>query len=1205
MSQMGLQQLSPSGRVGRRMVRTGAAARLGLLLFGLRFALCFQAGLCAQLGPVSSPASVAQRAPALASRFGHVPLFFEANRGQADAAVLFVAHGRDHQVYLTQAGAWIALAQGAEAGGLGPGPQRASSATLERAIHLTFPGANAQPLVAGLEPAAAKVNYLVGRNPAGWQQGVETFARVRYAEIYPGIDLIYHGNERQLEFDFEIAAGTAPADIVLRFEGADRLEIDAHGDLVLHLGRDQLRHHRPVAFQKVGAERREVPVRYRIHDDGTVRFEVGHYDIRRALTIDPVLSYSTYVGGSKGDIGWAITVDPAGCAYIAGDTRSLFKTLPTSGYQPAPAGGTKYGGDAFVAKLDPTGTNLLFLTYLGGSGIDGAVGIALDSAGCLFLTGYTDSTDFPTAGLPTVLQPAIAGTNDPVFKVHAPDAFVTKLDASGSKLVYSTYLGGEGNDSGAAIAVDAAGAAYVVGTTESAIVYQTSNQVCTLRCTNTFGFTNMLGETNLYLCGAPKCTTNVGMTRVFFPVVVVTNLIRQREFETITEVVTTTLLDVQQISAGFPTVNAPQTNNHGPANFFVSKLSANGDALLYATYLGGSGRDQSTGIAVDSGGRAMVCGSASSVDFPVTNAIQGFSGGLVDAVVAKLDAAGGSIIYSTYLGGTRNDLAYRVATDAAGAAYVVGAEGSSDFPSTPGALNRGGVFQSTDVGGSWNLRSAGITHTIVQALLADPANPAALYAGTPRGVFKTVDGGATWIGLSTGLVNRAVATLAYDASNAVLYAGTQGGLFSSTDGGLLWTNDGPGITATSIRALLFETNGVIDVGTSGGVFKRDVGATNYVAFNAGLKNRSVNALVQSPADLSLLYAATDGGVFKSTNSAVNWKASSSGMKNKHSLALALDPSAPETLYVGTSKGVFKSTDAATNWVESTNGLGRPTVNALLVDPVTPSTVYAGTLAGLFKSVDAGATWTASDTNLDTRQVMALTFASGSTTTLYSGTKGTNFAGGTNDAFLVKVAPDGSALSYGFTLGGNKDDQGWDVAVDALGCAVLTGSTASKNFPVAGASFPSQTNLVGHTDVFVTKVDAAGSSNIFSIYLGGKGNDYPHGVALDSGGAIYVVGHTASSHFVVTNAIQPKFSSGSSDAFVLKLLPAPGLTLARAGRNLLLRWTPFPTPYVLESCDPLDGRWTRVPQPAVLQDGQETVLLPAADACRIFRLREAP
>jgi hypothetical protein len=199
------------------------------------------------------------------------------------------------------------------------------------------------------------------------------------------------------------------------------------------------------------------------------------------------------------------------------------------------------------------------------------------------------------------------------------------------------------------------------------------------------------------------------------------------------------------------------------------------------------------------------------------------------------------------------------------------------------------------------------------------------------------------------------------------------------------------------------------------------------------------------------------------------------------------------------------------------------------------------------------------------------------------------------------------LTYAFTLGGSKSDEAWDVAVDAMGCAVLTGSTASKNFPVAGASFPAQTNNAGRTDVFVTKVDPTGASNIFSIYLGGKGHDFGHGLALDPLGCVYVVGQTASSKFIVTDAIQPTFSSGGNDAFVLKLLPSPGMTLARDGENLVLRWIVFPTPYVLESCDPLLGRdrWTRVLQTPMLRDGQNTVILPAADACRIFRLRALP
>jgi photosystem II stability/assembly factor-like uncharacterized protein len=1238
---------------------------LGKLL-ALPCAVAFLSSAVASAPPPSRPAAV---------RLGALPLYFEANRGQADERVHFFARGREHAIYLGADGATIALKQNETTGGTpnvsngsngsnqsgailsplpfrGEGDRTVLHATV-RFLRMHLLGANPRPTPAAVEQLPGRINYLLGNDPAQWLQAVPTFARVRYHEVYPGIDLVYYGNEQELEYDFLLAPGADPEAIALHFDGADRLELDAQGDLILHCGPDQLRQHKPVAYQTIAGSRREVTARYQIKDQRTVVFTLGRYDRAHSLVIDPILSYSTYLGGSKGDIGWAIAVDANGSAYVAGDTLSIFKKLPTSGLQSTNGGGTKYGGDAFIARLDFDGTNLSlgYLTYLGGSGLDGAVGIAVDAAKAAYVTGYTTSSNFPAfpaPGAPGLVQTNIGGTNVTAFKSHRSDAFVTKLDTNGFG-VYSTYLGGEFSETGADIAVDATGAAYVTGYTDSALIFRATNWVQTIRCTNVVTCTNLVCETNYSLaCGQTNNATNTTLVRLILPIIATTNTATRPTVTTtnltttntvttnIQTIVTTTVVDFERLTLGFPVVGAVQTNNGGSAeietaDLFVSQLNADGSALVYSTYLGGSGEDFGAGIAVDPAGHAVVSGWSESTDFPLTNAIQSAFGGGRDAVLARLNPGGSALIYATYLGGQRRDAAYRVAVDATGNAYLVGATGSTDFPSTPGAFNRGGVFSSDAGGANWTNTSAGLQHTVIRALLADPINLGTLYAATPRGVFKSIDNGQSWRPGNDGLAGILVNTFALDPIASVpLFAGTTAGLFLSGNGGTTWTNH-PLLGNLDVRTIIFEPGNpsTIYAGTVAGVYVNTNLATNWLALNTGL-NRSVRALAIDPATPSTLYAATDRGVYKSTNSGVNWKASNTGLKTKTARALTLDPASPQTLYLGTTRGFYKSVDAATNWTLLTNGLGRPAITALLLHTNATSTLYAGTTNGLYKSLDAGATWFLSQSNLNTRDVSALAFPAAGSATLLAGTRGTNFAGGTNDAFLVKLAPDGQSFAYAFTFGGNRNDEAWDVSVDANGCAFVTGQTASRNFPVAGppGSFTStnawQTNLAGKIDAFVAQFDPTGASNVFSIYFGGKRNDFGHGLALDPTGNAYLVGRTESSRLPTTNALQSlssmplTFGGGRRDAFVAKfltgtpplsvqpvVLPAENALPPHLELGVRVSWPASAPEFTLECREQSAGQWRPVPQTPTMNEGRYQVTLPASAASCLFRLRRIP
>jgi photosystem II stability/assembly factor-like uncharacterized protein len=1164
-------------------------------------ALLFVALLhCVGASAGAATASVARAgSPAAAPRYGQWPFFFESNVGQADGSILFVARARDHAVYLTPRGAILALADRSGQEARSPRARSASAPRSDQQVELSFPGSQSQPLPRGVDPGGSQVHYLIGSDPDQWHRAVPTFARVRYEGVYPGVDLVYYGNERELEFDWIVAPGADPRGIAMHFQGGSALELDRQGDLIVPVGQSRLRQHRPVAYQVIHGVRREVSARYELKEALTVGFVVGPYDPHWPLIVDPVLSYSTYLGGDRADVGWSIVADPSGNAYIAGDTLSIFKKLPLSGFQTNFGGGTRYGGDAFIAKLDDSGTNLFYLTYLGGAGLDGAVGLAVDSSGAAYVTGYTDSPDFPLAGVSGILQTNIAGTNDPVFKAYQPDAFVAKLDPSGSNLVYSTYLGGEQSDTGIDIAVDPAGAAYVVGYTESALVYWITNQVETRRCTNG-------------VCGSAKEDVGPNTSRLLIPTQMGTNLVKVKintntppfYTNTIEMIFTTNLVYARQTTVGFPLVNPVQTNGAGLQDLFVCKISPDGSQLLYSTYLGGLENDFGTGVAVDGAGNATLSGWTESGNFPVTNAIQPVLGGGRDALVAKFDP-GGALLYSTYLGGLHNDAAYRVAVDPAGNAYVVGSEGSADFPSTPGPRLKGGVFRSLDGGASWSLMSSGLTHTVINTLLSDPATPGLLYAGTPRGVYKSLDSGANWFGSSTGLANRAISSLNFHASaSTTIFAGTSGGFFRSQDAAGSWTNIAVGLGSGIVNAMLFDpgTPTTISAGTASGFYKSVDDSTNWVALNKGLGNKNVLGLVRDPLDPALIYAATAGGVYRSTNYGTNWKSSSSGLSTHRTQAIAIDPTNSLLLYAGTSKGFYKTVNGATNWTIFTNGINKPSINTLLVDPALPSTLYAGTTNGLFKSLDSGSNWSLSQTNLDARDISLLSFG-GSSAVLYAATRATNYAGGSNDAFVVKLVADGSAFAYAFTIGGTKNDEAWDVALDSSGNAFVAGNTSSKKFPTTGSTDKTQTNLIGKTDAFVMQVDPTGVSNVFSIYLGGKGNDIAHGLSLDGAGGIYLIGQTASSHFPVTNALQAKYASGHHDAFVLKLVPdAPSLRVVRANGALTLRWPVCPTVYDVESAENSLGPWTRLPFAPTVKNGQNTVVVPPSSEARFFRLR---
>jgi hypothetical protein len=566
-----------------------------------------------------------------------LPLVFERNQGQTSSQVKFLARGQGYTLFLTSGEAVLALHNASPKSGV---------------LHVKMLGANPASDVSGMDEMPGKSNYFIGNDAKKWQTNVPMYAKVRYKSVYCGIDLVYYGNQRELEYDFVVAPGADPRRIQLGVRGARKISRSEDGDLVLAMDAGEIRWHKPVVYQEKGGARQEVAAHYAIKGKNRVAFEVADYDLRRPLFIDPLI-YSTYLGGSGGDEGFGIAVDSSGNAYVTGWTNSTdFPTM--NPLQPANRGYS----NAFVSKLNLTRSALVYSTYLGGSGEDFGEGIAVDSSGSAYVTGYTASTDFPTMD---PLQPSYGG---------GPwDGFVAKLNPTGSALVYSTYLGGGGDDQGHAIAVDSSGSAYITGWTASTD-FPTVNP---LQPANGGGYDAFLAKVNP-AGSALVYSTYLGGSGYDYGYGIAVDGSGNAYATGMTE------------STNFPTMNPLQPANGATnptlENAFVAKLDSTGSALIYSTYFGGSGGDYGFGIAVDTWGNAYITGYTGP-GFPTMNPLQpAFGGGTygTDAFVTKLNPTGSALVYSTYLGGSEDDVGWGIAVDSSGNAYVTGYTQSTDFP---------------------------------------------------------------------------------------------------------------------------------------------------------------------------------------------------------------------------------------------------------------------------------------------------------------------------------------------------------------------------------------------------------------------------------------------------------------------------------------------------------------------------------------------
>ena len=615
-------------------------------------------------------AAAVPEAQAKADAFRHyaaVPMSFERNEGQVDASVAYLSRGPGYSVFLTRDEAVFSLRQKRHANDpkrVVPGSEPAGAAS-QAVIRMSLVGANQRPVIEGRGLQAGKSHYLQGNDAARWRGNVARYGKVQYRDVYPGIDLVYYGNQRELEYDFLVAPGRDPDQIVLGFSGMASLRLNAAGNLVLQTAVGEVIQHKPVVYQEVAGKRVPIEGAYRLLAGNRVGFTVDRYDTSLPLVIDPIFAFTSYLGGNTGDQVIDLAVDKDANLYALGCTAP-FSFGPLN-YD---HDGVYPGCDVFVTKFNSDLTRTIYTTFVGGAGDDVGLAIKIDGNGNPVVAGYTSSTNFPTK---SPLQPGLLGSYD---------GFVFKLDATGDAFAYSTYLGGAGEDRGLALALDTGGNVYVAGETLSDD-FPIKGSVTG----NTFkgvvdGFLTKLNGTG----SAILMSRYLGGSNEDFV------------FGVVADVDGNAYVTGMTTSPDFPLVSPAQWYG-GSNDAFVTKIGSDG-AIAYSTCLGGDYVEFGQGIALDHRGRVAVVGFTSSIGpdpFPTTpSAAQPAFGGGVDGFVAVLDASGSSFVFSTLLGGSGDDYLREVEFDRRDSVYVVGDTTSSDVPGPDPKY----LMQATNRGGS-------------------------------------------------------------------------------------------------------------------------------------------------------------------------------------------------------------------------------------------------------------------------------------------------------------------------------------------------------------------------------------------------------------------------------------------------------------------------------------------------------------------------
>ncbi len=799
--------------------------------------------------------------------FAQRPLSFEANQGQIAGPIRFFARGDHYDLGLAAGEAQISIhapsgLRRKGSGQLNPDPQPVTSAGHAALVRMTLLNGNSQAPINGGSELPGHSNYLIGNDRGKWRTGVVNYSSVRYAGVYPGVDLLYYGNQNKLEFDFEVAPHADPGMITMKFDGAETLSVNSTGELTLKAAGQEMALHSPDVYQVVDGRRRKIAGSYQMHAKNEVSFNIGSYDRNRGLVIDPVLIYSTYLGGDHGELSTGIAVDSSGNAFVAGFTSSPnFPATPgviktTCGTD----GLCNSLDDFFVAKYSPSGA-LLFSTFIGGSGDETNSGfpahsIALDSTGNAYITGNTSSTDYPvTTGAFSTTLSASGGSQ----------GAITKLNPTGTALVYSTYLN---NPTGAkifiapfAIAVDTGGNAYVTGDCGAGLPivggFQTgpagNDDACVVKM-------NATGSALVYSSYLGGTSFDQGNAIAVDPS-------------------GNAYISGQTISVDFPLVAQQQ----GPLGGGVSKSLDGGST--WAISNSGLGSQRITSLVAD----------------PKNS-------GVLYAASPQSNPAGtlGGVYKSTNGGATWT----RMVTGLTFKSVQILAIDPVTTTTLYAGTNGGGVFKSTDGAATWNVINSGLGIFNITALAVDPKFPITIYAGgsfTPNPVYKSTNGGAGWTLSSTGLGFSTVNALVIDPVNSgTIYDASSNGVAKSTDGGATWNLPANTLRGQSVQNLVINISNptvlYASLANSNGadIYKSNTGGLTWVPIGVDLVGVDGAALAidSSSGTLYVSGQRVVGGFYKSADGGVTFQDVSIGLNNRAVESILVDPFAPLTVYVG-------------------------------------------------------------------------------------------------------------------------------------------------------------------------------------------------------------------------------------------------------------------------------------------------------------------
>jgi hypothetical protein len=966
----------------------------------------------------------------MAENYGRLPLSFEPNAGQTDPRVQFLSHGGNRTLFLTPTEAVLELNKKQdEAVGLHVANYKSTHECESLVLRMRLLGANVHAVPRGLEQLPGRSNYFIGKNSANWHRNVSTYGKVRFSGVYPGIDLVYYGNERELEYDFVVEPGADTSRIQLAINGASKVILNENGDAVVGSKDGEILLRRPLLYQEVDGKKIKVDGGYMLKGN-ELTFRVSDYDHDRTLIIDPVFSYSTYLGGVNSDGAAGVAVDSAGNAYVVGTTSGTGFPVTTGVFQPTSHGPT----NAFIAKLNAAGTALVYATYLGGSGQDIGYAIAVDSSGSAYVTGATTSLDFP------VTSGAFQTTTKPVA-TPGSTVFVTKLSPDGSSLAYSTYLGGNANDLGFAIAVDGSGSAYVAGETQSGNfpVRGTTPKVVggPLSCDslNSGGFDGFItkfspaGDTVAYslFLGGSGTDVATGVAVDSSGDAYVAGYTTSKDF-----------LVFNTCPGPGPGPTSLQSANAGTDNGFIVKVSPDALTFLAATYLGGSGQDAITSIALDGSGFVYLAGEGNSG-----------GAGSFDAFGAKLDGSLSSKMYFNYIGGSGFDRATGVAVDSAGNEYLVGQTASTNFPQVS-------PIQPAFGGGTYD---AFVTEL-------DPSGSI---------VFSTYLGGSGDEGTSIG-----GSPIAVDSSGNVYIVGST----SSTDF--------PGVTPSSIQ----PANGG---GNDGFIVKLAPGASTVIALAASVnpavfgQQVSISATV-SPAGSS---ASTPSGnvTFKDGSTALGVEPLSNGTAIYNTSTLAVGTHNITATYTGDSSfglSFAAPLNQVVNQSASTSSLAvapnpsnlgqSVTLAATVIATAPGSGTPSGTIAFLDGTTSLG---TATLVNGQaTLSVSTFTVGSHSLTVSYAGDA--DFIGGTSTAQSQSVGKASSTLTLGSSFSSAVFGQGVTLTATVGAVAPGTGTPGGTVTFLDGTSTLGTVALTNGQAILGVATLAVGSHSL-TVNYSGDGN----------------------------------------------------------------------------------------------------------------------